>query len=679
MPEWLLVRDLFERWRHSLLWPSLALLIVNIAIAWPLFHIEYLSQTGTGEPLTLAYARYARDHWPDLGWCRFWFGGMPFQNAYVPGLHLTVALLSCLSHWSVARAFHFVVASMYCLGPVTLFWMAFRLTGAPAWSFVAGLCYSLTSPSALLSSEVRYDLGSIFWDQRLHAMVFYADNPHVVSLTLLPLAILALDLALAKRRPIYYVAAAMSLAADALTNVPGAIALTCAVLAYGLATGAGAGLPRWLRQWTGIAAIGALAYSYAIAWLPPSTILTTQADAQSTNPAHKFSPHHLVYLAVLIVCTWLLLRLFSTLRTPTYLRFFVLFFFYLAAITLGHYWLGVALIAEPHRFHLAMEMGFTLSLVFGVRLLLQRRTILLKPLAVAFALLCVFQFVEYRGYAHRLIHGIDIRKTSEYETARWFRCTHMRNDRVLVPGSTTFWLNVFTDTPQLTGCCTQSVLTEIIPYANFGITTDMNAGNRAFENSLLWLKALGVRAVAVSGPRSTEFYKPFAHPYKFDGHFPVLWHDGDDVIYEVPWRFYSMAHAVEPADMVARTPLHGMDSEPLISYVSAIDRPDAPDFRPCAGRTTRRPSSQEICRPTEIVSFQESAHFGWHATVDGEPRRVFADKLGLLAVIPQCNGNCTIRLHYDGGIEMRAAHIITGAALGGSLLWILFGWLPRRH
>src|SRR6185295_18315695 len=107
----------------------------------------------------------------------------------------------------------------------------------------------------------------------------------------------------------------------------------------------------------------------------------------------------------------------------------------------------------------------------------------------------------------------------------------MRESRVMVPGSTTFWLNLFTDTPQLTGCCMQSVLTQNIPVANYGITTDLTAEDRAYENSLLWFKTLGVRAVAVSGPRSTETYKPFLHPHKFDGRLPILWQDGDDVIY----------------------------------------------------------------------------------------------------------------------------------------------------
>src|SRR5579871_5442558 len=158
-----LMLGLSGRWRRSLAWPSLALLIVNVAVAWPLFHVEYLSQTSTGEPLTLAYARYARDYWPDLGWCRFWFGGMPFQNAYVPALHLTVALFSYFCRISVGSAFHLVAGAMYSLGPVALFWLAYRLTRSTGWSFVAGLCYSLASPSAFLVPEIRRDLGSLFW------------------------------------------------------------------------------------------------------------------------------------------------------------------------------------------------------------------------------------------------------------------------------------------------------------------------------------------------------------------------------------------------------------------------------------------------------------------------------------------------------------------------------------
>jgi len=686
------MRGVHLRWRHHPLpWLSAALFMVNAAVAWPLFRVEYLAQTGTVEGLIVSYARYARDHWPDWGWCRFWFDGVPFQNAYVPAAPLAAAALSYFGHLSAARAFHIVVAFMYCLGPVTLFWMTHRLTRSAGWSFCAGLICSLVSPSALLVPEIRRDLGSLFWDRRLHTMAVYGDNPHVASLALVPLAILALDVALERRRPVYYVAAALALAAVPLTNWPGAIVLACAVGAYGLcmpipsrdpvpSRDRKGAVPGRLGTWARTAGVGALAYAMVIPWLPPSAIITTQSAVQGFDPAYRFNPHHLAYLAILAVCTWVLLRLLSAARAPGYLRFFLLFFFGMAAVTLGHYWFGLTLLAQPWRFHLAMEMGFTLSLVFTVRHLLQCRAAtfaewLRRPIAVAFAILCTFQFVQYGSYARRLIRGIDITQTSEYKTARWFG-GHMPDSRVMVPGSTTFWLNAFTDTPQLEGCCLQSLPAQTIPIAIYGIDTDLTAENRAVESSLLWFKALGVRAVAVSGPRSTEVYKPFRHPQKFAGRWPVLWRDGDDVIYEVPWRDYSIAHAIEPGDVVARTPVHGVDTDPLIPYVAAIDRPDAPALQ------VRWPDNETIAitgnlRTGQIVSVQESWNAGWHAAVNGLPRRVFADKLGLMAVIPECAANCVIELRYDGGAEMRLARWISGAAITGSLVWILLGWGKR--
>ncbi len=650
--------------QHPLPWLSVALFLVNAAIAWKLFHAEYVSQTGTAEGAFIAYARYARDHWPDLAWCRIWYAGLPFPNAYEPGLHLTVAAVSAVCHVSAGWAFHLVVALLYCLGPVTLFWMAFRLTHSASWSLYAGLLYSLISPSAFLAGDIRRDLGSLFSAQRLHTLVGYADGPHVSSLTLIPLAILALDWALEKRRPIFYVAAALALAAVPLTNWPGTIVLAFAVIAYGLSLNWG----NWLRRWALIIAICALGYAFAMPWAPPSTILTTVADTEKMEPVNEFASHHLVYVAVLLICTLILLRVFSSAHAPGYLRFFLLFFFYMAAITLGHYWLGVTLLAQPHRFHLAMEMSFILSLAFAVRLLLLRWPALGKPVAAAFAILCIFQFVHYRTYARQLIRPIDMTQSSEYKTARWFD-EHMRDSRVMVPGSTTFWLNAFTDTPQMAGCCPQGVLDQTIPIASYGINTDFTAENRAFENSLLWFKALGVRAVAVSGPRSTEVYKPFYHPGKFEGRLPVLWRDGDDVIYEVPEPAYSLAHAIEPSDLVQRTPVHGVDTAPLIPYVAAIDLPGAALRMRWLDNETAVISGN--LKPSQIVSVQVSAHSGWHAMVGQSPRKVFTDKLGFLAVAPNCNGDCAISLHYDGGIEMQAAHWINWTAIIGSLLWVV--------
>ena len=660
------------RWRRPVLWLSAILFLLNAAIVWRLFRTEYLAQTGTVEGVFISYARYARDHWPDLGWFRFWYAGIPFQNAYPPALHLTVAAVSRFGNISAALAFHIVEALLYSLGPVTLFWMAARLTRTVSWSFYAALLYSLISLSAFLVPEIRRDLGGLFRAQRLHTPIAYGDGPLVCSLTLIPLAILALDLAVHKRRPMYYVAAALALAAVPLTNWPGAIVCAVAAMAYGLTVAEG----NWHKRWAIVVTAGALGYAFSAPWIPPSAILTTIRDTEGFLPANSFGPRHLAYAAVLSICTWAFLRITAG-RAPGYLRFFLLFFLCMAAPALGFYWFGATLLAQPQRFHLAMEMGCALSLAFMVRPIVERWPGLRKPAAAIFAILCVFQFFQYRNYARGLIQPIDMTRTSEYKTARWFD-SHLRDGRAMVAGSETFWLNAFTDTPQLTGCCPQGVLNATIPIANYGINTDLTAEDRAFENSVLWFKALGVRAVAVPGPRSTEVYKPFYHPGKFAGRLPVLWRDGDDTIYEVPWTYYSLAHAMEANEVVERTPAHGVDTAPLISYVAAIERTGAPKLH------LRWQDDETIVisgslHARQVVSVQVTAHPGWHAAVNGAPRPVLADKLGFLLVSARCEGNCTIELHYDGGTEMLVARWVRGAAIAGSLLWILFEFLAARR
>jgi hypothetical protein len=126
----------------------------------------------------------------------------------------------------------------------------------------------------------------------------------------------------------------------------------------------------------------------------------------------------------------------------------------------------------------------------------------------------------------------------------------------------------------------------------------------------------------------------------------------------------------------------------LIPFVAAIERPDAPELQ------VRWPNNETIVitgnlKPGQIVSVQENAHPGWHAAVDGAARRVFADKLGLLTVVPECSGNCTIELHYDGGRKCAwrigsIAPQLPDRCCGYCLVWATPAGsspplLPRRH
>jgi len=118
---------------------------------------------------------------------------MPFQNTYVPLIHLVVAAVASLAKISAAHAYHVVTGVAYSLGAATFFLMAMRLGPSRGASFVAALTYSLFSPSALLMPSVATDIGGWFNCRRLQALVVYGEGPHVTSLAILPLAILALQ------------------------------------------------------------------------------------------------------------------------------------------------------------------------------------------------------------------------------------------------------------------------------------------------------------------------------------------------------------------------------------------------------------------------------------------------------------------------------------------------------
>lgn len=140
--------------------------------------------------------------------------------------------------------------------------------------------YSIISPSAFLIHNVRNDLGGFLGLRRFQALVLYGEGPHVTALALLPMALLCLDLALDKRRPVYYVIAAVALASVALSNWIAAFALALAVAMYLVARG------RWELA-VRTAGIGLLAYALACSWIPPSTIRAIQYNAQMVEGDYR--------------------------------------------------------------------------------------------------------------------------------------------------------------------------------------------------------------------------------------------------------------------------------------------------------------------------------------------------------------------------------------------------------
>jgi hypothetical protein len=627
-------------------------------ICRPLFFTEYLNQMGAGDGPAIAMARYVIDHHADLAWWPIWFNGMPFQNVYGPVQHVVVAALAVLLHHSPAWTLHTLGAFLYCLGPVALWWAVKRVSGSHIWAMASALLFAVTSPAALLIPSIRADVGGPFHLRRLYDMVVYGEYPHVALLAFMPVALLIFDRMLRGRRPLWTVAAAILLALFAAASVTGSVGLALVTIAWLVALP----IAEWTRAALRLAAAAALAYGLAMPWLPPSTIRLIALNAQwGTGRPTPFTGRHLLYLGLIALAAAGLRWATARLGAPELLRFAILLVFLCGVLMLADLVTGTAILPQPYRFQLEFELGCSVAAGF---LWLRTAGRFRPPAQAVLGGVPLLLLVAHNAaHAGRYIQPIDIRSTVEYQSAMWFD-RNMAGGRVFAPGSVSFWMNVFTDTPQLGGCCDQGVPSWEDRVALYTIYSGSNMGAREGPVSLLWLQAYGVQAVEVAGAAGREFYKPYSNPHKFDGLLPVLWRSGDDVIYKVPQPSASLAHVIRESQVVAveRRPKDGLDAAPLETYVAALDDPARP---PAAMRWLGR-SHARIDAPAaadEVISVQISYDRGWRARANGAPIAISSDGLGMLVLHPRCAGSCAIELEYDGGDERGVARLCSLLAM----------------
>ena len=666
------------------------LFALNLLIAWRLLNQEYTTHYNSIEPFFYAIAAHIRDHWLHPGWWGAWNCGMPFRYTYQPGLHAVTALLSGVTHWSTARAFHFGFALFYAAGPVTLFFLVRRLSNNYRIALTAALLYSLWSPSTWLIYDITVDTGGAFhsalhfgkqfasgWSfmldtggllnaRRLHTAVAYGDSPYVAGLTFVPLALLLIHRASLRpsRRNLFY--AALGTVAVPLINIPATLSLVMALIAYFLS----ANPPDRIRRLAITAACGMAGYLLVAPLLPLSALALTAKNTQWMDPDGRFTPTKILLLTGGFILLYLISFTLRRLRVSEFANFSVLFALITGTIVLGRSWGGFSLVAQPTRFHLVMEMAIVMCLAALTPAIVVRKR--WARIAVTALICCavLWQIGSYRLYARKIVKREPVWNRSEYKIAKWLD-RNASGQRVWVPGTVSFWFNTFTNTPQMTGCCDQNYLFQAPRIATYEMGTDDGAGARAGEISLVWMKALGVKYFALSGPRSTEEYHVTHHPAKFSGTLTSSWRDGDDAIYKIPGPTGSLAHFIRPGEVVQQMPVNGVEIAPLLPYVAALDNP----ARPATSFAWRNPEVAMIhgtANPRDVLSIQIPFHFGWRAeSSSGSPIAIGQDGLGFMLLSPRCTGDCQVSLIFDGGLEAKLLTLSCCAAWAAVLLLML--------
>jgi hypothetical protein len=637
----------------------LALASVNIFICREAFFTESTGHWNSMHGIWIAMARLNGLDWLPPKWQSYWGGGAPFQFAYAPLIPATTAAIARLLHVSLALAFHGLTATVYCFSPVVLYVVSWRLFRTPGYSFAAALAYSLLSPAQLVVPDYAFRASAALEARRMFLMFDWDDLPHMTSLALLPVAVLFLGRAWHSRRLRDYALASAAMAAMMVANMFGVVLVALTVVTVPLAIEQRFRPAMFLRP----AMAATAAYLTVCPWLPPSLLLTARRNAALDGEGDTLF-HALIALAIvggiMAIVWWLASR-----RVKEWpLRWILLFACPAVLIpTLSQYW-GPHFLPQPFRYKEELELAVAWLAPFALGPFIERvpsrfRYLWLVPLVV----LAGFQVRSHRRWARQFTRQVDVVHSIESRAARWAEA-NLPSQRVMMSGSIAQWLDYFTNQPHIEGQTYATAMNWMEPVAIYTVYSDTNAGDRGAEISILWLQALGVQAVAVPGPKSSEYWKPFIHPRKFEGVLPVLWNEDDTTIYHIPQVSSSLAHVVRRDQLVQHRPAHGLDVRELGPYVAALEDTALP-----AATLQWRDANHALVRAHvdagQVISTQINYHRGWHASANASPPRIYADGLGFMAIDPGAPGDYEILLSFDGGWESK---ICIAASIGTLLL-----------
>jgi hypothetical protein len=640
----------------------IALLWINLYISRGLF-TTHVAPMYSMQGLWAGLARLADGSWWRPTWWPYWDCGMPFEFTYAPMVPALTALGSSLFHAPRNLVFQGITAITYSLAPVAVFVLAWVFTRAAGYSFLAGVFYSLTSVTRILTpDDSRFSWHSLFDMRRLYIMGDWDETPHVLSLVMVMLAVVFLALSIRDRRRAYYVITAMLIGMAALTSVFAPIVMMMAALC----------LLFVLRRedLAGnialVVAIGAYGYALSARFLPPSLIRAIHT-ASKRGEAANWSMGTLTALS-LIVLGWILLWHFLPRWTSDWrMQFFALFTYLVSCPPVLTRWLDRNILPQPGRYKLEMEMAWAILLIFVARYWIEK-----LPRKFKWALLFVYvslageQIAQDRVWAKASFQAEPYETTIEYRVSTWL-ARNLPGVRVYLPGTIARWAEAFADVPQYGGESWSIAYNAVQQTGDDGIA---NGGHTQEEDAVIglaWLRAYGVGAVCVPGAKSPEFWKGIVHPAKFDGVLPLLWREDDTSIYSVPQHSASLAHVVPAAAIVRRAPRSRGEIGEIQRYDAALEDASLPaaDFR-WEGRNGI--GIHTSARPGQVISVQVSYHPGWHVTVGNRHPKLHKDGLGLMWFDPECNGACDASLDYDGGWELRIFRWLSYLAFCGLLV-----------
>jgi len=608
----------------------------NLLLVWPLFKGEYTQFISSIESAFIAQGKFIIENFPYLSWNPLWYAGFPFHLFYTPLPATFEVLLSLLPGISLPQAYRILSALTYSLVPVSLYILVRALDRGKIAAFFSA--YFLTfapSLSYFLYANVRADASRFnLAPWRFVILVLFGEGPHTLSMLFLLLAAAAFIKAVEKKSLWFVFLSALAVSLTALANAFGMIALVLLLAIIALVY--------WVVEKKAEVLliafkIGLLSFGLSAFWYNFSFFKSLFAFSGAKGERFLYNAGGMV--PVLLLFIPLIVFVVSYLLRPVFKRrafsIIALWTLLLLAIIIAWFNFKVALVPQGIRYLPELDMGVAIMFGLVVGVLADKIKRKLNRISACFLLGLILVIVSlYTSWfwLHSwqfLTPHPDIKKTAEYEIAKWLE-TEAGKERVYLTGNYAFWLNVFTNVPQLRGGSDQGATNPWWAHVTYQVNTGEDPGI-----AVAWLKAMNLSYIVVNFGHSPNYYKDYKFPRKFEGVLEKVYQNHGDAIYQVPIKNSSL---VKPIDLDVlsnlKTPYNAVDKEVLFAYIDWIEKPSASAVKLTKIKSNRYEIISDLKKENEGILFQMTADPGWKTKLAGERLKIEKDPLGFMVLRP---------------------------------------------
>ncbi len=538
----------------------ISIVILALLQAHPLFFGKYTWNFASIEGAYITQSKFLRDNFPITGWQPLWYGGYPFKLSYSPGFLYIINAFSFVLNVGVEEAYRRVAAFSLIFLPLALYVFAWRLSVSHVAAFLTSLFY-VTLPSA---HRTIYEFPNFPpYPDYVTVTALYGETPHILGLALALLTSALFYHYTVKRKKIYGIFLPFAICFVNLTNLIAAVSLAVIIIGIAVLEGWGA-IKRLILAYLLAIGLGIFAYD-------PEYIQAAIIYAQMTMEGAPLTLPLIITVIVILAASYAASKYVHSKNKPFIATSLLLTLFFLM-VTLSNRFASIGLLPQAVRYGSEFDAflcGLVSSSLVTTFVKLKRRSTII--IAILLSVVVLVSFLNGLTNCWTVLRSGDLEHSIERRVAEELDVLfdNRFGPRVYATGSIAFWINVFTDVPQLRGGYDLSGSFNLLwSHLSYFINTNRNS-----SLILLWLKAYNIRYVVVDMPWASLPYKDYLYPEKFEGVLRLVKEVDGVRIYEVPLS------CPEPLQLVrtgGQIPIidNLFDLEDLRSYLELVDNCD---------------------------------------------------------------------------------------------------------